>query len=541
MDTSRMLASSGDEEPSRLYQASLQKAFFHCYYNGRGDLPKLKKIPPIFLRYELESVEQAYREWQGAKTSYTTMRGLIAVIVCLGLYYWSTDWFELIVYGGSEAVKRLVSRGSMVLVGVALYPSFNVLGKLSTRVVYVLRLMASNALCLLLLWRIYLEDRYVLFVRSTAIWSVFLKVLVLLVGQPPSHYFGAFNLFDFVAHLVLHHLFRPMSLDSIVPWELSAMATLQVYCYLMELQSREEFTSSVLSWLHGEVCEEINKVYSFVESYTCNAVTLLKMDSSGIYRFHFISASIQKLLGWQARDLLNYRLRDFVAEWDRDYVDHILSSFMSTSRIEYDSHGSPKKTDELVWNLPQKKSSLEGRWNRTLHIHRHIASLTAGSDSLLWAPRAAKPTEGHARVAPDPTSGSHEELSASSRSDVTEDAGPNAGESTREIPTPGRLAVAEELHASNEGNTEVKDTGRRMCQEDLPEDPGTEVPCSECIRCSMYVKDGKTASVYISFRRSAGDIIVNGEWLITHLWELATEYSRYLLRYLVHVLAVFVP
>eukprot|EP01138_Halocafeteria_seosinensis_P014665 gb/GECG01014970.1/.p1 GENE.gb/GECG01014970.1/~~gb/GECG01014970.1/.p1 ORF type:complete len:220 (+),score=13.66 gb/GECG01014970.1/:1-660(+) len=124
-----------------VYESSLRRAVFACYHRKDKQPPKLTRKPPVFLQFEDATVEDAYHEWSGAENSRKTLRSLGVILLCLGMYYWATDWVNWVQEGSSDSIKRLVSRGyvqsrflrrfnshvrDVIAVCLQMYPSFGV-------------------------------------------------------------------------------------------------------------------------------------------------------------------------------------------------------------------------------------------------------------------------------------------------------------------------------------------------------------------------------------------------------------------------------
>eukprot|EP01138_Halocafeteria_seosinensis_P014666 gb/GECG01014971.1/.p1 GENE.gb/GECG01014971.1/~~gb/GECG01014971.1/.p1 ORF type:complete len:573 (+),score=57.28 gb/GECG01014971.1/:1-1719(+) len=534
-----------------VYESSLRRAVFACYHRKDKQPPKLTRKPPVFLQFEDATVEDAYHEWSGAENSRKTLRSLGVILLCLGMYYWATDWVNWVQEGSSDSIKRLVSRGCILVLGFTLYPSFVSISNLSMSWRLLIRLMAANGISILIFWRIYLESHDMIFIRSAAIWSVFLKALVLLVGQHPVQYYAVFNVVDSTAHLVLHHVFRPMSLQSIIPWEILAFVTLQVYSYLADWQSREEFLRCVVSWLHREVGEEVADIHDFVEQHTNTVVTLLRVPSRNEgHIFQFVSRSSLALLGWHPSEMVGRPVEDFVSEDNTNYIRRMLKGFQDTVKWSNSSAQSVTETgleeahiqvdDPLAFKrLYQKRQNRkcfpEEEWDRALEIHERLSScIVANSeqaDQIL--PRERKlgtETEKHVfrgheeRIDEHPDDGrinedcdvSREKSSEHRR--VVSHCGTNSATETQctiishsgcseELPLPGTLAKNAECEPSQDALEEMKDPStlqRNVItpKRDTSDSEGSSHSCSDEYSCKILTKSGKAIKAEVSFKQS---------------------------------------
>lgn len=94
-----------------MHEAAARRAVFACHGRGDKQPPELNRKPPLYLKFQDNSFEEAYEEWNSAENSRRTLRSLAVILGCLGMYYWATDWVNYFQNGDSRSTKRLISRG----------------------------------------------------------------------------------------------------------------------------------------------------------------------------------------------------------------------------------------------------------------------------------------------------------------------------------------------------------------------------------------------------------------------------------------------
>eukprot|EP01138_Halocafeteria_seosinensis_P009046 gb/GECG01009245.1/.p1 GENE.gb/GECG01009245.1/~~gb/GECG01009245.1/.p1 ORF type:complete len:637 (+),score=57.05 gb/GECG01009245.1/:1-1911(+) len=328
----------------QVYEAKLQEAALGCYKKAsEHHPPTIRKVPPVYVRFEPNVVERSYQEWLiTANAQNNFLWGLILTVI-IGSYYWVTDW---IAYANNAELgaERVFLRGTtMLIIALGIYPLTFPIRRCSSRAQFSLRLAILCVACVLLFLRIYLEEQEDIYIRSSAIWSVFFKTAVLITGDMPSRFYALLNVFDFAVHLTFHYMVRPLSPHEVIQWELLILLVLQTQFYLGDLRGREEFRRRIISWMNGQVSRGLATVHDFVSSYTREIVTIQELNDEGKPYFQFVSASAYSLTGWRPRELCSSKLADFVDTKDVHYVECALKKckqqMEESQRTSYENSG----------------------------------------------------------------------------------------------------------------------------------------------------------------------------------------------------------